>query len=148
MTVHTIGYTYAFKEDAVRLGQCRQTTRRESKTRPRFPGDEGIHHGWTGAPYRSPWSWRLRAPFTEVLRFEADTTGLLQKTHECLDLETGRRVDRPVVYDAKQPWDSYFADLLARLDWIRPATGLEFRDVLKRLGTLGEEPIRLEVLRW
>ena len=148
MVIHTVGYTYAPKEEAVRLGHCRQTIRKEPERKIRCAGDEVLHHGWTGIPYRSPWSWRLRAPLTEVLRITAELDGFTETAHECYSIETDKRCDRPIVYDTKVPWDSYYADMLARFDWSRPACGLELREVLKSLKTLGKEPIRLEVLRW
>ena len=58
MVGHVKSFTYEPKIEGVRRGEIRQTIRPKGK-RPVEVGDRILFHGWTGRPYRSPWSWRL-----------------------------------------------------------------------------------------
>ncbi|MCD6468720.1 MAG: hypothetical protein J7L32_05380 [Thermoplasmata archaeon] len=113
MTTHIMSFTYAPKIEAVRSGECRQTIRKVRGNRRIKEGDFIIFHGWSGKPYRSPWSWRLKVKVTEVLGFEAFPEGV--------------RLPNGYI----EGW-GYMKEY-AELDHISPPTGEALKETLKKL---------------
>lgn len=106
---HSMAFTYEPKIPAVISGDCRQTIR---KTKV-HEGDLIHGHGWADKPYRSLWSWRMDVTVKKVL--EIEVLG-----------------DEGFLYNnLLHPWDSEFANELARLDYIDPPTGLGLKAVLR-----------------
>jgi len=128
MKKHVMAITYAPKEDAVRLGDCRQTIRKGDKV---SVGDEILFHGWSGRPYRSPWSWQKRVTVacTMPISLFAD--------------------DGVQFYVKVYSWRSAIADSLAAEDGILPPTGAALRDVLFGLNTPPSDvPVTYQIIRW
>ena len=69
---HVKAFTHEPKIPGVRDGTITQTIRPGRKIKE---GDYILYHGWTGRPYRSPWSWRLQVLVTEVVDIDLYTTG-------------------------------------------------------------------------
>jgi hypothetical protein len=65
MNRHVKAFTATFKIPSVLDGSCTQTIRPYGN-KPVKVGDEILFHGWSGRPYRSPWSWRKRITVTAV----------------------------------------------------------------------------------
>ena len=131
---HIKAFTYKEKIPGVLSGDIRQTMRvylRNAPEKSVSEGDTILFHGWEGRPYRSPWSWRLRV---KVLK-----APLCQAYPEGIYYPDGHLI----------PWDSVFANLLAKLDGIKPAKGTELKAVLERLnGPITEVGVGLQVITW
>ena len=148
MTVHTMGFTYAPKEPAVRDGICRHTFRKENDKRPKKAGDELLMHGWTGRPYRSPWSWRRREVIKRLTHYRMSLSGIYQGDIEILDA-AGERLTLLAGRPSMHVWGSAYARRLAVLDHIEPATGYELCGVLMDMGTIVDGEItRVGGIEW
>ena len=126
MTTHIMSFTYEPKIAAVQNGMIRQTIRKCREGREINPGDFILFHGWEGRPYRSKWSWRLKAKVKRV--------GIVYLEECCLQPIGGQFsfvIFRMNV--ESHPWNSEFANKLAELDGIVPPNGRELKEVLKKL---------------
>lgn len=131
MTTHIKAFTYVPKIPSVLDGTIRQTIRPLGKT-PIKVGDKIIFHGWSGKPYRSPWSWRKELVVTEVFYFTAYPT----------------YVDWDDIWASnysKQPWSEL--DYYAKLDGISPPTGEALRELMCDM-YLDKMPLKMQIIRW
>lgn len=120
--------TYGPKIAGVLDGTIRQTIRKGCRY---WEGDEIAFHGWSGKPYRSPWSFRTGYyPLKEVYEIDIRPDGIL--IHSMIEKYV------VVVY----PWEQL--DEIAGLDGIDPPTGEALRDVLLGMGCTGSA----QILRW
>lgn len=120
--------TYEPKIAGVLDGTIRQTIRKGCRY---WEGDEIAFHGWSGKPYRSPWSFRTGYyPLKEVYEIDIRPDGIL--IHSMIEKYV------VVVY----PWEQL--DEIAELDGIDPPTGEALRDVLLSMGCTG----KAQILRW
>jgi len=132
MTKWTKAFTYIPKIKSVQTGTCRQTIRPGHTVRV---GDEILFHGWTGKPYRSKWSWRLRVKVNEVEYVLAFREGLVY-------LEPAKHIH----------WKDL--DDLAEADGIDPPTGEELKHVLTRMSNIKLQSavdgtgVELQIIRW
>ena len=118
MKKHVMSITYPSKIEAVKSGKCRQTIR---PLRRVSEGDSILLHGWSGAPYRSPWGWRMRVTVTEAIPVVLDyANGIREQLNGEPDHEWHK-------------WGSMYATKLAELDFVAPPNGFELRDVLDGL---------------
>ena len=62
---HILPLTYKPKIPDVRSGKCTQTIRPVSDVKHKQVGDWIMFHGWSGKPYRSPWSFRT--PYWKII---------------------------------------------------------------------------------
>lgn len=126
---HVLSLTYEPKVTPVLMGKCQQTIRTGRRFRK---GELIMFHGWTGRPYRSPWSFRT--PYyciKDVIDIEI--------TPDCMiDLRTL----------AGLSWDSPEMDEIARLDGIDPPTGEELFAVLSRLNKIPDTGVPGQIIRW
>ena len=131
MAKHVMAMTYEPKIKAVLDGRCRQTIRQGEKVKA---GDEILFHGWEGKPYRSKWNWRKRVIVRQVIPIYISDKGILLHSLNAN------------VY----PWNSVGADKLAELDYIKPPSGNELRDVLFKLNNdePTDRPIKYQVIKW
>jgi len=131
-----VSLTYQPKIRGVMDGTIRQTIRKIGMAGEKWPGDLISFHGWSGRPYRSPWSWRLPyTPITFAEPIRAFAEGIqwpLQDDPDC------------GIYS----WDSLFCRALAQLDGIYPATGQHLKTVLMDLNKIPEEGILMQIIRW
>jgi len=128
MTRYWLPLTYQPKIQGVLDGTIRQTIRGGWKY---SPGDRVAFHGWTGLPYRSPWSFRTEYhTLVEVLYAIVQDDGMTIISQ----LEPD--------FMATYPWDEL--DGMAIRDGIVPATGEGLRAVLQGMGCTG----LAQVLRW
>ena len=133
-------FTYEPKIKAVRDGSITQTIRPDPKGSYVQVGDEILFHGWSGKPYRSPWSWRLRVKVTEIMNL-----------YIYRDMFFIREAP-----DWPRRWDSPLANELAQLDGIKPPTGEALRDVLAGMDKYGLDEYETrkdrshayQVIRW
>ncbi|MDD1695124.1 MAG: hypothetical protein LUQ71_10410 [Methanoregula sp.] len=128
-----IALTYMPKLRGIIDGTIRQTIR----TTTRFKeGDQIAFHGWSGKPYRSPWSFRTN-PFrlVRVDNFIIFPRGI--KTEIDIDV---------------LPWEHGLCDQLAILDGIVPedneTMGQAFGRVINSLNTIPEAGVKAQILRW
>lgn len=146
MVTHILSMTYQPKIEGVRNGTIRRTTRIYNEDNPFEVGDFALIHGWSGRPYRSPWSWRLpKMPILEPIDMIAFgfQAGFWQ--HPL----TGNPYSSQSLAINYYPWQHPIMDEAARLDGIVPATGLEYQNVLERYhGKFTDEPVRFQVIRW
>ena len=76
---HVLPLTYQPKVQQVIRGEITRTIR-PLKKRIIRPGDEILFHGWSGVPYRSKWSWRLRVTVEKVEQIKIDVEkGIFRK---------------------------------------------------------------------
>ena len=132
-------FTYEPKIEAVKSGAIRQTIRVDSKVEI---GDEILFHGWSGKPYRSKWSWRMRVKVND-----SSFPVLIHSDGMTLPMEG----TRGVFYEWKD------LDWLADLDGIVSVDGLStgesmgqlFNKMNKNLLVHGRNPSHIAlVLRW
>ena len=129
MKKHVMAITYAPKEDAVRLGDCRQTIRKGDKV---SVGDEILFHGWSGRPYRSPWSWRRQIYVEQVVDIEVSLSGIVNLAD-------------PMTSCA---WNSRAINHIAKYDFIDPPTGVALRDVLFGHNSRDVTASTYQIIRW
>jgi len=121
--------TYAPKIAGVCDGSIRQTIRVGRKF---SPGDLVSFHGWSGKPYRSPWSFRTEY-FTLTMA-------------RCIQIVPGGIVWPGAMHEEYYAWREL--DCLAARDGIEPPTGEALRDVLLGMHTIPDEGIDAQILRW
>ena len=129
MTKHILSLTYRPKVIPVLTGKCQQTIRTGRRFRK---GDLIMFHGWTGRPYRSPWSFRT--PYywiKDVIDIEITPDCLI----DCMTL-------------AGMSWESPEMDEIARLDGIDPPTGVELFRVMSRLNKIPDTGVPGQIIRW
>ncbi len=120
-----IPLTYAPKIPGVLNGSIWQTIRAGRKYRV---GDLVSFHGWSGRPYRSPWSFRTPyAALKAVIPITILTDG----------------IEAPREF---RPWS--LLDGIARLDGIEPPTGAELYRVLSGMHKIPDDGIEAQILRW
>ena len=120
-----IPLTYEPKIAGVRDGTIRQTIRAGAKYRI---GDLVSFHGWSGRPYRSPWSFRT--PYCSLIQ-------VIPITIYPSGIEAPGEVRR---------WD--LLDEIARLDGIEPPTGEALCRVLSGMHKIPDEGVEAQILRW
>ena len=130
MKKHVRAITYAPKIPAVRAGTCRQTIREGDKV---SAGDEILWHGWEGAPYKTPWNWRLRVTVTEVIPITI---------HKDMGVYFRAENNRTGWFK----WNSARVNRIAKDDFIAPPTGVALRDVLAGLN--GSADGDCQIIRW
>jgi len=124
-----IPLTYEPKIAGVRDGTIRQTIRAGAKYRI---GDLVSFHGWSGRPYRSPWSFRTEYhPLT---------------TARNIRIVPGGIVFPGPLHEEYYAWRAL--DDLARRDGIEPPTGEALRDVLLGMHTVPADGVEAQVVRW
>lgn len=124
--------TYKPKIPGVLNGSITQTIRIDTDL---MVGDWIAFHGWTGRPYRSPWSFRtpyLDDIYAEPIIFHDLQIELPERQLRLMD--DPRLVDDPRL------------DELARLDGIQPATGPELIRVIRKMH--GPGILQGKILRW
>ena len=131
MKKHTKAFTYAPKIPSVISGDCTQTIRPEGKKSIEIC-DIILFHGWSGRPYRSECSWRLKVEVIYAKRCWIDIHGI-----QCFRNNTL----------TKYEWDSKILDRLALLDGIVPSTGIELKKVLLQMHDLSKE-VPFKIIRW
>jgi len=147
MTTHITAMTYAPKVEAIKNGDCRQTTRIYNEKNPFRPNDMILNHGWEGRPYWSKWSWRRPkervAQVIDMLAFDNIATFYQNPI-------TGMNVGTESLKLVSLPWHDEVMDELARLDGIAPATGPEYKSVLEGFhGRFAQfDPARFQIIRW
>jgi len=128
MKKHVMAITYAPKEAAVQSGDCCQTIRKGDKV---SVGDEILFHGWSGRPYRSPWSWRRQVVVSEVLPI---------RVRHNIGIELLGEWSR---------WSSQFVDDIAATDFIDPPTGIALRNVLFGYNnSINTTELTYQIIRW
>ena len=123
-----IPLTYAPKIPGVIDGTIRQTIRVGTKFRV---GDLVSFHGWSGKPYRSPWSFR--------------TDYFVLTAARCILILPGGIVWPGAMHDEYYAWRAL--DDLAARDGIEPPTGEALRDVLLGMHRIPNEGVRSEERR-
>lgn len=146
MTTHILAITYQPKIESVKRLECRQTTRVLNPENPKNIGDFALPHGWSGLPYRSPWSWRLpKMPITQIVDLFAfqHTAGFWQNPL------TAKPIGNESCLINYIPWQDPIMDELSRLDGISPPTGIEYQNVLESYhGKFTDKPTQFQVIRW
>lgn len=143
MTTHIMAMTYAPKVEGVKNGTIRQTIRRFNPKNPFKLGDKLLIHGWSGKPYRSPWSWRLEAKVKELDKLLCDCDMWALVDHYDLT-HSG-------YCTAAHPWDSThpIIDKIAKADGITPPTGMSLKLVLEGFHNMfGPDCTEFQVIRW
>ena len=130
MTKHVMALTYEPKIKPVQVGECRQTIRKGKKFKV---GDQIRLHGWSGKPYRTPWSWEAVHILQHVENILVHARGIVF-------------IDALVRWECE--WEDGPLDDLARLDFIDPPSGLALRDVLFGLNGAPDEPEEYQIIRW
>ncbi len=130
MRKHALPLTYAPKIPAVLEGRCTQTIRAGRRFQI---GDFLSSHGWSGKPYRSPWSFRT--PYWEV-----------SAAHNCMIEEEG--IDSLKFQGEIGYWYWDELDRLADLDYIDPPTGEELGRVLLAMHRIPDEGLPAQIIRW
>jgi len=147
MTTHITAMTYAPKVEAIKNGDCRQTTRIYNEKNPFKVGDMVLIHGWDGRPYWSKWSWRRpKEPVTQIIDMIVTEDSAMFYQNPI----TGRLIVTESLKTMALPWHDDVMDELARLDGIAPATGLEFKSVLEGFhGRFAQfAPVQFQIIRW
>ena len=127
--------TYEPKIQPVIDGTIRQTIREVGKAGKKAEGDLISLHGWSGKPYRSPWSFRT--PYQEIWMAEdihIIPTGMLHYHNGKFQKEVN--------------WDSWEMNHLAVYDGIVPPTGTALRDVLFGKNVISSVGIWAQIIRW
>jgi len=122
--------TYAPKIPGVIGGTIRQTIRPGRKY---AVGDWVSFHGWSGVPYRSPWSFR---------------TGyfLLCGVKDIFIHKHGIRHVTDGVAGPLRSWSNY--DDLAARDGIQPPTGQALGALFRSMHWIPEEGLPMQIIRW
>ena len=147
MTTHITAMTYPPKVEAIKNGDCRQTTRIYNEKNPFKVDDMILIHGWEGRPYWSKWSWRRpKEPITQVINmvaFEHSATFMQNPI-------TGKYLGTESLSTLSLPWHDDVMDELARLDGIAPSTGHEYKSVLEGFhGRFAQfAPVHFQIIRW
>ncbi len=124
-----IPLTYEPKIAGVRDGTIRQTIRVGRKF---SPGDLVSFHGWSGRPYRSPWSFRTEYyPLT---------------TARNIRIVPGGIVFPGPLHEEYYAWRAL--DDLAARDGIEPTTGEALCRVLSEMHKIPDTGIEAQILRW
>jgi hypothetical protein len=124
-----LSLTYQPKIPGVIAGDINQTIRREFDIRV---GDYIGFHGWSGTPYRSPWSFRT--PLSMVLL--VDPIKVYSDRIDWGD-EVVRKLGDPTLDD------------VAAHDGIEPATGEALLSVLGQMHELYDHiPIEMQIITW
>ena len=144
MTTHIVSMTYPPKITGVRNGTIRQTIRAYN---PKFPfklDDKLLIHGWSGKPYRSPWSWRIDGVVKELDHLWVDSDAWVLKDHYDLT-HSGSAT-------ALNPWDTphRLIENIAKADGIDPPTPIGLKTVLETFhGSFpDDEMLEFQVIRW
>lgn len=142
MSSHVMAVTYGPKVEGVRNGKIRQTIRMSHKFKE---GDNLLLHGWAGKPYRSPWSWRIKAVITSVndiiLTEDYVQYGILTRT----ELQDGQIIEGENWVSAR--WCEPIVDLLAKDDGVE--SGPELKKVLKSLNGIAKlNGQKFTIIRW
>jgi hypothetical protein len=128
--------TYEEKIPDVLAGICDSTLRPQvgmsrgrkiGKRSKRQVGDQLLLHGWKGVPYRSAWSFKVLAEIYKMMPALISYRGAVIRSDEGM---------------INYQWEEL--DWLAKIDGIRPATGLQMRNVFCRMYT----PAHLEPGIW
>ena len=135
MKKHVKALTYKPKIDAVLSGDCSQTIRTGRNV---SVGDEILFHGWSGKPYRSTWSWRMRVVVTECIDIFISESGI--------DYWANYRYSN--CRYLKCAWGGHACKVFAEKDFIDPPTGEALRDVLFKLNGIPKEPVHAQIIRW
>ena len=117
--------TYTPKIPGVLNGSIRQTIRVGRKF---SPGDLVSFHGWSGRPYRSPWSFRTQYAVLKAVIPITIYPGGIEAPGEI------------------RPWS--LLDGIARLDGIDPPTGEALCRVLSGMHKIPADGIEAQILRW
>lgn len=118
MRKYNMAVTYPPKVDAVMRGLCTITTREGWH---RQVGDEILIHEWEGKPYRSKWGRRIKWEIIALLNIEVfeDKITAYPMSDDNVEVQ--------IIYRWEQ------LDSLARMEFIEPPTGIEYRNVLSKL---------------
>lgn len=122
-----IALTYSPKIPGVLSGDISQTIRINSDL---LPFDWIAFHGWSGRPYRSPWSFRT--PYLDVVR--AEPIFIFDDGIAYEGTTAFYKVGDPTL------------DRLAALDGIQPATGQELIRILHELN--GPGTLKGKIITW
>ena len=131
MTTHIKAFTYKPKIKAVQAGTCTQTIRLRGID-PVEIGDYILFHGWSGKPYKSEWSWRLKVRVTEVWNVFMRTDGIIPP-------------DWPPRLIA---WTDPFVNDIAKRDGIKPPTGEALFQLLNKMYKLEKSADAFQIIRW
>ena len=107
---HNLPLTVPKKIPAVRKGDCTQTIRPESSSKPKEVGDLIRLHGWEGRPYRSKWSWRAPTEGYWVIR-ETFKIEFYEPVDDSSLKATMRIPNRPILPDDE------IRERIAKKDW-------------------------------
>lgn len=175
MTKHVMAFIYIPKIPYVRSGLCTQTIRLRGK-RPKKVGDTILIHDWkckkcgndymfyemSGTKYKlccpncltfhsyktSVWSSRLNVEIIKLIDIGMNRHGVFVKDlKEFLDYI---KFESPMMNLGGQDfliWNSKPIDKLAKLDYIRPATGIEMGKLFNKMYDLSEV-IPLQIINW
>ena len=112
---HVKALTYAPKILRVLAGELTQTIRPRGRA-PVAVGDTILFHGWSGKPYRSPWSWRRHTTVTAVQNVLVTRSGIALDAHELS--ETTMSDDTRIRWTEYKvtPWHDPAIDHIAQLD--------------------------------
>lgn len=122
-----IPLTYQPKIPGVLSGEIRQTIRINSDL---LPSDWIAFHGWSGRPYRSPWSFRT--PYLDVIR--AEPVFIFDDGIAYEGTTAFYKIGDPTL------------DRLAALDGIQPATGQELIRVIHQMH--GPGALKGKIITW
>ncbi|MCK9593433.1 MAG: hypothetical protein M0Q91_15615 [Methanoregula sp.] len=130
MRKHNLPLTYLPKIQPVIEGRCRQTIRAGRKF---SMGDQVSFHGWSGKPYRSPWSFRT--PYYTLI----DVLDIwIWKSKFCFE-----KSGYPIRFE-----DNPVSNNWAELDGIYPPTGEELGNVLNKFHKIGPFGLPGQIIRW
>ena len=124
--------TYPPKIPKVLSGECTQTFRMKRRFKL---GDLVSFHGWSGKPYRSPWSFRTKY-------FEIDYVNNIQIVPDGLMFDSCTNPGETYCI----PWRMCGA--WAHLDCIDPPTGEELGRVLLSMHKIPAEGSPAQIIRW
>ena len=124
--------TYEPKIKPVLNGECTQTIRAGRKIQV---GHLVSFHGWSGKPYRSPWSFGKPPRYWEVIF-----------THNIRIHGVGISFMVNPNRGIFKYWDDL--DDLARQDFISPSTGEELGNVLLSMHKIPDEGLPAQIIRW
>lgn len=126
---HMMAVTCKDKIAEVIDGTIKQTIRQGERI---HVGDELVLHGFKGKVYRSKWTWRKEVTVKEIIPIWVDDE----------DIEIPGK--------GKWPWESMFADGLAKADGVKPPTGIHLKEVLEKLnGKFSKtRKEKYQIIRW